>query len=162
MQAGAYDPLGALAVFRQLDRHDLLEAQAIRGAGSTYPQLFADWHAAQVGALLSLVLRDGGVPFAVLVLRHSGQAGVAEAAMLARDHRHWRRPLLAVARAIRCDMPRACAAEGVHRIEARSWAGHPRAAAFLRLCGFRLEAEMPGFGATGAEVFHQYAWTANI
>lgn len=158
--AGAYDPQGALIVFRDLDPYDLLEAQAIRGAGTSYAQLFAEWHGVQPAALLSLVLKQAGQPFAVLLLRHTGQAGVAEAALLARNHRRWRRGLALTAREIRAKMAEACAAEGVHRIEARSWAGHPRAGAFLRLCGFVHEAEMHGFGATGAEIFHQFAWTA--
>ncbi|WP_333828279.1 hypothetical protein [Pararhodobacter sp.] len=161
MQPGAYDPMAALAVFRSLDPCDLMEAQAIRGMGAGYAQLFAEWHAAQAGAVLSLVLRWHGQPFALLVLGNTGQAGVAQAAMLARDHTQWRAGIVAAARRIRQNMPEFCAKAGVHRIEARAWAGHPRAGHFLRLCGFHVEAIMPGFGASGGETFQQYAWTAN-
>ncbi|MFN3953225.1 MAG: hypothetical protein ACK4LQ_02150 [Pararhodobacter sp.] len=158
LEACAYDDLAALAVFRALDPHDLLEAQHIRGASVRYPQLFAEWHGAQAAAVLSLVLKAQGLPFAVLLVGNTGQAGVAQAAMLARDHARFRPALVAAAREIRTRLPAFCARLGVHRIEVRAWAGHPRAGRFLRLCGFQQEAEMTGFGAVGAERFLQFAW----
>lgn len=159
MQVAPYDAHDALIVFTHLDPWDAMEAAAVRGAKAPPAQLFAEWHAAQAHAALSLVLKWGGVPFAVLVLGNTGQAGVAEAAMLARTHRHWRAGLVRAGREVRAGMAEYCQGRGINRIEARCWADHPRAGAFLRLCGFTLEAIMPGFGADGRAVFHQYAWT---
>lgn len=155
-----YDDLAAIGIFRNLDPDDMREAQALRGMRAAYPQLFAEWHSVQSHAVLSVVLQWVSGPFAVLILGNTGQAGVAQAAMVAKDHRVWRRGLLAAGQTIRREMPGFCTQHGIHRVEARAWAQHPRAGRFLRLCGFRLEAEMTGFGADGAGVFHQYAWTA--
>lgn len=160
MRTGAYDDLAALTVFRHLDPADLAEAQALRGAGVRYPQLFAEWHAVQGAALLSLVINWHGLPVALLMLGHTGQAGVAQAALMGRDHRRFRAAMIATARRVRVEMPIFCRETGIHRIEARAWSGHPRAGIFLKLCGFQSEVQMPGFGSAGAEVFHQYAWTA--
>jgi hypothetical protein len=157
---GAYDPAAALIVFRDLDPCDLMEAQVMRGSAAHFAKLMAEWDAVQASAPLSLILKQGGIPFGVLLVGNTGQAGVGQAALLARNHRRFRRGLWAAGRAIAQDMPAWCDDRGVHRIEARAWSGHPRAGVFLRLCGFRLEVAMPGFGATGAETFHQYAWTA--
>ena len=76
-----------------------LEAEVIRGAPSTHLALWADWRMMQAARVESwvAVTAAGGVPFAVLAVANSGQAGVAEAALLARDHRAFRRPLAALA-----------------------------------------------------------------
>ena len=162
IQPRAYDELGAMAVFKGLDPHDLLEAQITRGRAVSHLALFSDWHAMQAHAVLSLVVftdpPSGAKPFGVLMLGNTGQAGVAQAAFLARDHRRFRRELVQAARAIRMDMPVFCRERGIHRIEARAWAGHPRAPRFLQAIGFQAEAVMPGFGASGAETFIQFAW----
>lgn len=158
----AYDELGAMAVFKALDPHDLMEAQIMRGRAVTHLALFADWQAIQPHAVLSLLLvtspARGAKPFGLLMLGNTGQAGVAQAAFLARDHGRFRRELVQAARAIRADMPAFCRERGIHRIEARAWAGHPRASHFLQAIGFQAEAVMPGFGASGAETFIQFAW----
>ena len=159
-----WDDMAAMSVFRALDADDLLEAALIRGHHPTHLALFAEWRAVQAAAPLSVILATGagpagGTPFAVMLLGNTGQAGVGQAALLARDHHRFRRDLVLAARRIRAEMPGWCAARGVHRVEARSWAGHPRAGAFLRGCGFREECEMPGFGGDGATSFKQFAWT---
>lgn len=164
IQPRAYDELAAMAVFRGLDPHDLLEAQITRGRDAGHLALFADWHAAQAHAVLSLVVFTdpgrGAKPFGVLMLGNTGQAGVAQAAFLARDHGAFRRPLAEAAVQIRTQMPAFCHKAGIHRIEARAWAGHPRAARFLGAVGFAPEAIMPGFGSAGHEQFIQFAWVA--
>lgn len=164
IQARAYDELAAMAVFRALDPYDLMEAQIMRGRAATHLSLFSDWHAMQAHAVLSLVAftdpAQGARPFAVLMLGNTGQAGVAQAALLSRDHGAFRRALVEAAREIRAVMPEFCDKAGIHRIEARAWAGHPRAARFLQAAGFCKEAVMPGFGAAGTESFIQFAWVA--
>ncbi len=161
IEARPYDDHGAMAVLSRLDPDDLIEAQLARGGAVTHLALFADWRALQGARLVSLVLRatrQGRAPFAVLALAHTGQAGVAQAALLARSHDKFRRELVCALRQIRSRLPGVCAEAGIHRIEARSWAGHPRAGAFLSACGFVHETDMPGFGAGGADVFRQFAW----
>lgn len=160
MTLGAYDPHTALIVFRDLDPWDILEAQAIRGARASYAQLMAEWHAVQAAAPLSVTMKWGGIPFGVLLLGNTGQAGVAQAALLARNHRKFRRGLATAAATIGQEMPDFCRQRGIHRVEARSWVQHPRAALFLRHAGFSHEARMSGFGADGAEQFDQFAWVA--
>jgi hypothetical protein len=154
-----YDDQAAMVVLRDLDGNDRIEAQQVRGVAASHLAIFADWHAMQRGALLSLVIHDGA-PFAVLALGHTGQAGVAQAAFLARNHDRWRVSIARAGVRIRRDMPFLCADWGVHRIEARAWSRHPTAGPFLRALGFRAECDMAGFGATGAETFTQYAWVA--
>lgn len=157
-----FDDFASFEVIRNLDPFDQLEAEATRGAASTHLAIWADWRSIEGARLASwIVHREGtGLPVAVIALAHTGQSGVAQAAMLARDHRRFRRELVAVARNIRERMPDFCTQWGIHRIEARCWAGHPRAAAFLQLTGFQWEADLPGFGPQGAETFRQFAWAA--
>lgn len=164
IEARPFDDLTAMAVFRDLDPMDRIEAELIRGASCTHLGLFADWRAAQAGAVLSRVIltgpERGARPFAVLVLGHTGQAGVAQAALLARQHRAFRRELAALARVIRQRMPDFCAELGIQRIEARCWAGHPSASRLLAAVGFAHECDMSGFGGAGRVIFRQFAWTA--
>lgn len=161
IQLRPFDDFAAMEVIRHLDPYDQLEAEATRGARSSHLAIWADWRAIEGARVASWVVhRDSGLPVAVVALANTGQAGVAQAAMLARDHRRFRRELVAVARAIRTDMPGFCNKLGIHRIEARAWAAHPRASAFLRLVGFHHETDMPGFGPGGTETFRQFAWVA--
>ena len=155
-----YEPQAAMAVLSNLDPFDRIEAQAVRGAAVTHLTLFADWHAMQSHHLLSLVIlanRRGRSPFALLAVANTGQAGVAQAAFLARSHDRWRREIAACAIVIRNVLPGWMQDTGVHRIEARCWTGHPTAATFLAACGFRLDCHMPGFGASGDAVFAQWS-----
>lgn len=156
-----YDDLAAMAVLRNIDPQDRLEAQAVRGEVVTHLSLFGDWRAARPLHVLSLVIRDRATSeaIALLALANTGQAGVASAALVARNHRRYRRQLAALARVIRSDMPRFAREAGIFRIEARAWASHPRASKFLQLVGFTHECVMPGFGRDGREQFVQFAWT---
>lgn len=159
--ARPWEDLAAVAVFRQLDAADHREAELVRGAPVHALGLFADWRAVAGHRLLDLVLHTGaGTPFAVLGLAHTGQGGVASAALLARHHARYARPLAQAVVLIRARLPSWCAEQGVQRIEARSWSGHPTAGRLLRAIGFAAEADMPGFGGDGSVIFTQWAWTA--
>ncbi|MGI3163080.1 hypothetical protein [Pseudooceanicola sp. 200-1SW] len=155
----------ALQVFRFLDPMDHMEAELVRGAAVNHLRLFADWCAMQGAQVLSLVLATkpgpAGVPFAVLTLCHTGQARVAQAALLARDHGRFRRSLAEAAVLIRRRLPGFCEELGIRRIEARSWTDHPSARSFLEGCGFHHECHMPGFGGQGQVAFEQFAWIAS-
>lgn len=165
IEARPFSDLAAWSVFQALDPWDWLEAEATRGGNVTAPGLYADWRSVEGARLLSLVIvstRNGpAVPFAVLGLSHTGQAGVAQAALLARDHKRFKRELIHAGRRIRAEMPEFCAKVGIHRIEARCWAGHPTAARLLKSIGFHHEADMPGFPPAGTGVFRQFAYLTN-
>lgn len=156
-----YDDLAAMAIMRDIDPWDRLEAEAVRGEVVTHLSLFGDWRAARAVHAISLVIRaqPSDTPIALLALANTGQLGVASAALVARNHRRYRRQLAALARVIRRDMPRIAQEAGIFRIEARTWASHPRASKFLHLVGFTHECTMPGFGRGGSETFIQFAWT---
>lgn len=161
IELAPFESLGAISVLSRLDPNDLIEAHLVRGAQANHLDIFADWRAMQSHAVLSLVLKDrktGGKPFAVLALGHTGQAGVGQAALLACDHARYRRQLVNASRQIRDRMPEFCSEWGIHRIEARCWSKHPTAGGFLTACGFKYEADLPGFGADGLETFQQFAW----
>lgn len=156
-----FDDLSGMAVFRQLDIHDQVEAELVRGVSYTALGLFAEWRMAQAQGPLSLVACTGPAerPFAVFCLGHTGQAGVAQGALLAARHDRHRQPLARLALEIRDRMPAFAAETGIHRIEARCWAGHPTAARILAAMGFTHEADLPGFGPGGIHSFRQFAWT---
>ncbi len=161
IQLRPFDDFAAMDVIRHLDPYDQLEAEATRGARCSHLAIWADWRAIEGARVASwIVYRRAILPFALVALVNTGQGGVAQAAMLARDHLRFRRELVTVARTIRTEMPRLCTEMGIHRIEARAWARHPRASTFLSLVGFRHEADMPGFGPDGSETFRQFAWVA--
>jgi hypothetical protein len=162
-----YDDATARQVLGRLDLCDQLEAEFVRGRRIEDPlSLWADWRAMVPAHLLSLVAldrrRDGqgfiDVPFAVVALANTGQAGVAQAALLARDHAAFGVALARLAVMIRRGLPDFAAQHGIHRIEARSWGDHPTAGRLLRQIGFAREAVMPGFGVSGSVAFHQWAW----
>ena len=153
-----FEDMAAFAVLSRLDHADQTEAELMRGAPMCGPALFADWRAVQGAHLISQVAISNGSPFAVFALANTGQAGVAQAALLARDHARYRLPLARLCVAIRAGMPAFAARHGIHRIEARSWAGHPTAPRLLASIGFCHECYMPGFGLTGRVAFDQYAW----
>jgi len=152
--------LDAHAVLSRLDLADQTEAELARGAAMTGLALFADWRAVRAAHIVSQVAHANGQPFAIFALAHTGQAGVAQAALLARDHARWRMALARLVIMIRYGMPRFCQEHGIHRVEARSWAGHPTAHRLLAGIGFDHECDMPGFGAAGRATFAQYAWTS--
>lgn len=155
-----YEDFAAMDVIRNLDADDRREAEALRGAAATHLALWADWRSIEGVRIASWLVRRAatGQPIALVALANTGQAGVAQAAMLARDHRANRRELAALARVMRGEMPRFCNEHGIRRIEARAWMGHPRASAFLAAIGFATECDMAGFGPAGAETFRQFAY----
>jgi hypothetical protein len=156
-----FEDLAAMAVFSRLDLHDHIEVELVRGAPYTALGLFAEWRMAQAQGPVSLIATTGPSqrPFAVFALANSGQAGVAEGALLAADHMRHRVALARLAVAIRQRLPKFTAETGIHRIEARSWAGHPTASRLLTAIGFAHEADLPGFGRDGTHSFRQFAWT---
>ncbi len=153
-----YDDMAAMAVLSRLDPHDHMEAELVRGAGATHLALFAEWRAMEVARAASIVATRDGRPFALLALANTGQAGVGAACLLACDHRRHRVALARLCVTVRRALPAWCAERGVHRIEARAWAAHPTASRLLSAMGFIFEAPLPGFGADGRAVFHQFAW----
>lgn len=162
--ATPWDNRAGMSVLSQLDPADWIEAQLVRGGGADHLDIFADWRAVQASALLSVILRDetrGGEPFAVLCLGHTGQAGVAQAALLARNHLRFRRALALAGLRIRKELPEFCRKAQIRRVEARCWADHPTAPRFLEACGFRPEVVMAGFGGREPAAFAQYAWTSS-
>jgi hypothetical protein len=166
IEARPYDDLSAMAVLSRLDPNDFIEAEVTRGAPTNHLALFAEWRSMEpirVASFVTFTAPDrGGKPFAVFALSNTGQAGVAQAALLARDHQAFRRPLAELAVNIRYRMPLFAAERGIHRIEARSWADHPTASALLSALGFAHECDMAGFGPTGRVTFRQFAWTAPV
>lgn len=160
----AWTDLAAFEVFKHLDPHDHREAEMARGIAQTHLSLFADWRAVLGQMVFARVIserRTGAEhPFAVLGLTYTGLAGVAEAAFLARDHARYHRQVAAAALLIRAQLPTVAPALGIHRIEARCWAGHPTAATFLKHIGFSHEVDQRGFGTSGAETFRLFAWVA--
>lgn len=157
-----FDDLAAMAVFHQIDVNDHIEAELVRGVSYTALGLFAEWRMAQAQGPLSLIAGTGPAerPFAIFCLGNTGQAGVAQGALLAAHHARHRMPLARLALVIRDKMPAFAAETGIHRIEARCWAGHPTAARILTGMGFAHEADLPGFGPGGVHTFRQFAWTA--
>lgn len=155
-----YEDLPAKAVLDRLDPADLVECQLISGQAVSGLTLWADWRAVQAFRIHSHVAWHGSTPFAIFGLSRTGQAGVAGAALLARDHAAFRPSLLRLAVMIRRSLPGVAEAAGIHRIEARSWAGHPVAPRLLRGLGFVPEVTMRGFGLTGTVSFTQWAWLA--
>lgn len=153
-----YEDLAAKAVIDRLDPADHLECELVRGMASTPLAIWADWRAIQAFRIASFVAVTGETPFAIFGLSQTGQAGVAGAALLARDHAAFRLPLARLALRIRTELPGYIADRGVNRIEARSWADHPTAGGLLRGLGFTSECEMRGFGLTGDVTFRQWAW----
>lgn len=157
-----FDDAAALPMFRALDPHDFMEAELMRGKTATPMQMWADWRAAsvwQVVSLMAFASTGATTPFAIFALGHTGQAGVAQAALLARDHIIHRRPLARLAVAIRRGLPTEARARGIRRIEARAWAGHPTASTLLAHLGFAHECDMPGFGPDGGQTYRQFALT---
>lgn len=162
-----HDDATSRQVLGQLDMCDRLECEFFRGRAIDDPMtLWADWRAMVPAHLVSLVAldrrRDGqgfvDVPFAVLALANTGQAGVGQAALLARSHAAFRVALARLVVMIRQGLPELAREHGIHRIEARSWGDHPTAGRLLAGIGFRCEAVMPGFGVSGSLSFHQWAW----
>ncbi len=159
-----FNPPDALRVFEMLDENDQLEAEVMRGDKALPYDMLADWMALEkqgAACFVAQVAPPYAEPIAVMAIVRGGTPGLGHAAMLARDHRIWRRALVPAARAIRDGFPAQARAMGLHRIEARSWAGHPTAPSLLRAIGFELDAEMIGFGHSGEVNLNQWVWLAD-
>ncbi len=157
LQLQPWDDLDAMLVFKMLDVNDFAEAEAVRGRRVMGLGLWADWRAIEAARVMSFVAYADDTPFAVMGLANTGQAGVAEAALLARSHHAFRRALARLGRAVRARLPAVAAEIGLHRVEARCSSDHPTASGFLAGCGFVHEADMPGFGPGGGLTFRQFA-----
>ena len=156
------DDLGT-RVFDDLDENDMAEAMIDRGAAVSSRGLWADWRATRGTRLLDVIavstVRRGCKPFAVFAVAHSGRAGVGDVALLTRHVPDWRMEIGRLAAGLRIAVPAFCADLGIHRLEARSWTGHPTGGRLLVACGFPVECRLHGFGPDGRETFDQHAWT---
>lgn len=163
IEARPYSDQSAMVVLSSLDPFDHLEVEAAQGRQVGHLALFADWRSLQAISLESLVFctgrAEGAQPFGLLAVTMTGQAGVAVASFLARDHRRYRRQIAEAAIMIRGAMHDLAARAGLNRIEVRCWALHPTASSFLELLGFVHEADLCGFGGPDRHhVFRQFAW----
>jgi hypothetical protein len=156
-----WDDLTGMAVMRALDPNDFREAEVVRGATVTHLSLFADWRAMLGAQLYGFVAHDdkwmSARPFALGAIVNTGQAGVAQVALLARDHRLHRVSLARLCVTIRQQLPLFCRERGIFRVEARCWFDHPTASTLLEAMGFDHEADMYGFGRDGRAIFRQFA-----
>ncbi|MEO0859221.1 MAG: hypothetical protein AAFY65_01310 [Pseudomonadota bacterium] len=154
----------ALEVFSDLDPHDWNEARIVTGAEPTSLSLWADWRAGRVHRYYDFVVLSapsrGAQPFAVLGVSAGGATNVAQAALLTRVVKDWRRDIAKLAIGLRDAFELWAELDGLHRIEARSWAGHPTGGDLLKACGLSWEASLSGFGADGEERFEQHAWAS--
>ncbi len=156
-----FTPEAALQVLTKLDEMDQFEAQLMRGDEADSYELLAGWMALrQQGAACFVGVVDGQ-PIAVMAIVPGVTPGLGHAAMLACDHKQWKRGLVALVRLIRDGFPAQARVMGLHRIEARSWAGHPTAPSLLRAIGFELEAHMVGLGQSGEVNLKQWVWLAD-
>lgn len=159
-----YDDAAAMTVFSHLDPGDLMEMTIQRGEMPNSLALFADWRAQQGQAVASFVLKTKNHrrfhdrAFAVIALAHSGFYGVAQAALLAREHAKWRGPIARAAVLIRRRLDSFCGETGIRRIEVRSWSGHPTACNLLSSIGFAKEHTALGFGPDGDDSFDLYSY----
>lgn len=149
-----WDDVLAYRVLEALDINDMVELALWREGDPLPLALWHDWKACVGWRPLTRIALWGSTPVALLGLQLTGR-GVAQAALLSRDHHVFRRALVRLARRIRSELPDRAAEMGIARIECRSWTGHPTAGRLLTACGFRLEAELAGYPAP----FAQYAWT---
>lgn len=160
----AYSDKPALEVLENLDLNDATEVVLMRGpddAGAL--AMLSDWRMVnKMGAVSFIAFVEGAdVPFAVMSIAPDGMPGCGRAALLAKDHRLWRRELVVLAGMICKQLPVIAASMGLHRIEARTWSNHPTASALLSAVGFSLDADMPGFGVSGELSLRQFSWVAD-
>lgn len=155
-----YHLVSAAEVFRDLDPCDQTEADVALGYRIAPDAMAQLWSDLAIHTLYQAVAAWQGQAFAVFSLSSAGMAGNASAALMARDHRRFRRPLAELALRIRAEMPGFALGLGVNRIEARSWAPHPTAGRLLSALGFAQECDLPGLGADGRHTFRQWAWLA--
>jgi len=152
--------VAATEVFRGLDPWDEAEAEVALGVALPPERMAEAWGQLADLSFYQAIAAWRGQPFAVFSLSSAGMAGNASAALMARDHRRFRRPLAELALRIRAEMPGFAASLNINRIEARSWAPHPSAPRILKALGFVPECDVPGLGADGLSTFRQWAWLA--
>jgi hypothetical protein len=145
-----FEPIAALRVIEDLDPIDRLEVQ-LGGIQPTPGEMLRQFIIQQAGgAHLQIVYahrtEGGAEPFAILGVAEALASCTGSAALIARDHAAWARPLRHLCAGLRADLPAAMAAAGFRRIEARCWSGHPTAQRLLRGIGFAFETELHGFG----------------
>lgn len=153
-----WDDAAALIVLEHLDHSDWSEVLAARGLAPAAWDLHAEWRSMR-GLGVVRIARWSGAPFAIVGVLNAGAAGVGQAALLARAHRAWLRPLVQLGAELGRQLPAFAEAQDLWRIECRSWSGHPTAERLLRHLGFCHEAALAGFHPRGQGVFHQWAWT---
>ncbi len=159
-----FNPALARCVLSDLDENDRLEAQLMRGDMAGGYDLLTDWMMIQrQGAACFIGYCDDPEPspIAVLAIVPDTVPGLGHVAMLARDHRRWKRQLVSLVRQIRRRLPVQAQHMGLHRLEARSWVGHPTAPTLLRAIGFTPDATMTGFGFSGEIRLRQWSWLAD-
>ncbi|MEM9782159.1 MAG: hypothetical protein AAF899_06755 [Pseudomonadota bacterium] len=144
----------ALEVFGDIDRSDLCEVELTHGRPIVAAEeLLEIFKTAEKAHALCLIAwrhspQGGAVPFAILGLGCFTEC-VATAALLARDHRAWKRPLAHLVLELRRELPRFMFEMSLRRLEARSWPDHPTAASLLSGIGFEREASLPGCACDG-------------
>lgn len=152
----------ALAVYRNLDIHDLVEIEVMAGRFDPLRAVAGRMMGAGllIEAHVAEVERPGGrrIPFAVLALGQTGFPGVAQGEFLAANHGFYRRELAQLVIMARAALPEIAAAHGLRRIEFRAYARHPSAALLGACLGFREEARLRGFGPDGMAEIVQFAW----
>lgn len=148
----------AFQVLEHLDTRDALEVLALKGRAVGAWDLHAEWRALSAAGQVRIARWDGE-PFAVVGVVNSGAVGVAQAALLAGDHRFWRWPLAVLGVHLGRVLPDFAREHALYRIEARAWAGHPGGGRLLAHAGFRLEAALGGYHPRGCGVFNLWAWT---
>jgi len=153
-----FHPVAATEIFRDLDGWDRAEAEVTLGFDLGPEDMAAYWQGLDGFALYHAVASTGGQPFAVVSLSSAGMAGCGQAALMARDHRRFRRPLASLALRVRAELPALARRLNLTRIEARSWAAHPTAPRILRALDFTHECDLAGLGPDGRSLFRQWAW----
>lgn len=139
---------------RERDRQELAASEFQFDPDATANRLLNAWRIC--GAFGQIVSLDE--PIAVLCLLWVTPRATS-AGLLATDR--W--PEVAKAYSKHCDkvLKPKLTADGVRRIEARTWDQHEDARRWLTWLGAKEECRIPQWGASG-ETFIQYGWTADV
>jgi len=156
----AFHQVAAAEVFRDLDPWDQAESEVALGQKIPPERMAELWGDMGDMTLYQAVAAWQGQAFAIFSLSFAGMVGNASAALMARDHRRFRRPLAQLALRIRAELPGCAYDLGITRIEARSWAPHPTAGGLLAALDFHHECDVAGLGPDGRSIFRQWAWLA--
>jgi hypothetical protein len=150
LSLGEFQPRAALRVIEDLDPLDMLELR-LGGVTPTTDEILRQMLIQQAsGAYFQIAYahrpEGGAEPFAILGIAEALASCTGSAALIARDHVAFARPLRRLCAGLRADLPTVMAATGFRRVEARCWSGHPTAPHLLRAIGFKFETELHGFG----------------